>query len=87
MNTYELTVLVRNEADVNTVKQLLESFEASVKKEEKWGKRDLAYPIGKDTSAFYFTYTLEIDGTRIEDFKQKMNFEEKVMRYLMLKVS
>lgn len=87
MNTYELTVLVRNEADVNTVKQLLESFEVSVKKEEKWGKRDLAYPIGKDTSAFYFTYSLEMDGTRIEDFKQKMNFEDKVMRYLMLKVS
>ena len=87
MNTYELTVLVRNEADVNTVKKLLEQNEATVSKEEKWGKRDLAFPIEKETSAFYFTYNVSIDGDKIEDFKKKMNFDDKVLRYLLLKIS
>jgi small subunit ribosomal protein S6 len=87
MNNYELTVLVRNEADMDPVRKLLEGYEAKVTDETKWGKRDLAYPIEKETSAYYFTLQLGIAPNHIAEFKQKMNFDEKVLRYLMLKRS
>lgn len=87
MNKYELTVIVRNEGDIEVVKKLLESYEGKITEEKKWGKRELAYPIKKETSAFYFTYQLEVGGSNISDFKKKLNFDDKVLRYLMLKRS
>jgi small subunit ribosomal protein S6 len=87
MNKYELTVIVRNEGDIEVVKKLLESYEGKIIEEKKWGKRELAYPIKKETSAFYFTYQLEVGGSNISDFKKKLNFDDKVLRYLMLKRS
>jgi small subunit ribosomal protein S6 len=87
MNKYELTVMVRNEGDVENVKKLLDTYEGKITEEKKWGKRELAYPIKKETSAFYFTYQMEVDRSNIFDFKKKLNFDEKILRYLMLKRS
>lgn len=87
MNKYELTVMVRNEADIENVKKLLESHSGKIIEEKKWGKRELAYPIKKETGAFYFTYQIELGGTNVSDFKKKLNFDDKILRYLMLKRS
>ena len=87
MNKYELTVMVRNEGDIENVKTLLETYKGKITEEKKWGKRELAYPIKKETSAYYFTYQLEVGGSEISDFKKKMNFDDKVLRYLLLKRS
>jgi len=87
MNKYELTVMVRNEGDIENVKTLLETYKGKITEEKKWGKRELAYPILKETSAFYFTYQLEVGGSDISDFKKKMNFDDKVLRHLLLKRS
>lgn len=84
MKSYELTVLVRQEADIETVTKLVEEFKGKVANEHKWGKRDLAYAIKKETAAFYFTYQLELDPSQISEFKKKMNYDEKVLRYLLL---
>lgn len=85
MGLYELAVLVRKEADLESVKELLNGAEAKVEKENNWGKRDLAYPIGKDTSAFYYFLDVTIDPSKIKELKTKMNFDERVLRYLLLK--
>ncbi len=85
MSTYELAVLVRNEADMDAVKKLLSSLDGKIVKETAWGQRDLAYPIEKETTAHYYFLDVEIERTKIAEFKQKMNFDEKVLRYLLLK--
>ena len=87
MNKYELTVMVRNEGDIENVKTLLETYKGKITEEKKWGKRELAYPVKKETSAYYFTYQMEVGGSEISDFKKKMNFDDKVLRYLLLKRS
>lgn len=84
MNSYELTVIVRNEKDVEAVKSIIKEFSGKVEKEQKWGKRDLAYPIKKETSAFYFTYELGLEPKSISDIKKKMNYDEKIIRYLLI---
>lgn len=85
MTPYELAVLVRSEADFSVVKDLLNQYEVSVEKETPWGKRPLAYPINKESEAYYYILDLKMDGSRIEELKKKMNFDEKVLRYLLLK--
>lgn len=85
MENYELTFLVNDAADAKDVKSTLESFDGKIVEEKPWGKRALAYPIDKLESAEYFTYMIQIDPAKIEDFKTKMNFNEKIIRYLLLK--
>lgn len=85
MENYELTFLVNDAADAKEVKTTLESYKGKITNENAWGKRALAYPIGKATSAEYFTYNISIDSAQIEEFKTKMNFNEKIIRYLLLK--
>jgi small subunit ribosomal protein S6 len=84
MKSYELTVLVRNEKEVDAVKAIITEFSGKVGKEEKWGKRDLAFPIAKEKSAFFFTYQLELDPKSISEMKKKMNYDEKIVRYLLI---
>jgi len=84
---YELTLLLPEEAEIKGIKELIASFAGKVEKEEKWGKRSLVYPIKKNTSAYYYCYRLEMDQKNIGELKKKLNFNEKLMRYLLLKIS
>jgi small subunit ribosomal protein S6 len=84
---YELTFLLENEQDQKDVTSIIEEYKGKIVEEEKWGERILAYPIKKRSSAFYFTNKVEFDPSVISDFKKKMNFNDKIIRYLLLKVS
>ncbi len=83
---YELTLLLGKEADLQIVKDLITTFKGKVEKEEKWGEKTLAYPIGKNKKAFYFHLLISMDKKSIKEFRQKLNFEEKIIRYLLLVV-
>lgn len=64
---------------------MLEASSGTLQNEEKWGKRTLAYPINKETSAEYFTWKIEIGEANLNELKKKLNFNEKLIRYLILK--
>jgi len=87
MTKYELTLLLPDEAEEKNIKELITSLKGKVEKEERWGKKALAYPIKKNTSAYYFHSLLDIDKNNISELKKKLNFNEKLMRYLLLKVT
>lgn len=84
---YELTLLLPEEAEIKGIKELVASLEGKMEKEEKWGKRSLVYPIKKNTSAYYYCFSLEIDQKNISELKKKLNFNEKLIRYLILKIN
>lgn len=86
MTKYELTLLVPEEAELKNLKELITQFKGIIKKEEQWGKRTLAYPIKKNTSAYYFHWLIELDQSNINELKKKLNFNEKLIRHLLLKV-
>ncbi len=86
MNKYEFTFLLPDEAEVEPIRALLESLKGKISDEQKWGKRSLAYPINKLMSAYYITWMLEIEPKQLSELKKKLNFNEKLMRYLLLKI-
>ncbi len=81
-----MTFLVADEKDKKQMDDLLKSFKAKVLNEVKWGKRKLAYPIRRLDSAYYFTYNLDIDPAVIQNLRTKINYNDKIIRYLLLKI-
>lgn len=81
---YELTFLTKEETELKTVKDLIESYKGKVTKEEKWGEKTLAYPIKKSHTAFFYNFQIEISKENVKEFKNKINLNEKVLRYLLL---
>lgn len=86
MSAYELTFLLNEEAEIKNLKDLLTSLSIKVTEEKNWGKRTLSYPIKKQDSANYYTWSIDADTIHIKELKNKLNFNEKLMRYLLLKV-
>lgn len=87
MNYYELVFLLSKKDDENIVKKILNETNAKILKEETWGEKTLAYPIKKNRSAFYFIYQIEINKKNVLELRKRLNFEEKVLRYLLLLVN
>ena len=85
MTKYEFTFLIDDTESLKKLETILTSFSGKKLTETPWGKRLFAYPIDKKTSAEYHTWNIEIDNTEIEKFKQKLNFDNILIRYLLLK--
>jgi ribosomal protein S6 len=85
MDSYEFTFLVEDTKEAKNVKEILEAVSAKMVSENNMGKRALAYPINKLTSAEFFTWQIEIDKSKVNEFKQKLNFNENIVRYILLK--
>jgi small subunit ribosomal protein S6 len=50
-----------------------------------WGLRQLAYPIRKFQEGYYVLYEAQIDPSRIKDIERTMQFNEDVLRYLVVR--
>ncbi len=82
---YEFTFLVEDEKETQALTDILAEVKGKVNQEQKWGKRLLSYPIKKRTSAVYVTWHIDIDSKNLAEFKKKLNFNDKVLRFLLLK--
>ncbi|OGK12497.1 30S ribosomal protein S6 [Candidatus Roizmanbacteria bacterium RIFCSPHIGHO2_02_FULL_37_15] len=87
MPNYELTLLLSDEEELKNIKDLINSLKGKIEKEEKWGGKTLAYPIKKNTSSNYYHWLLNLDQNNISELKKKLNFNEKLIRYLLLKMT
>ena len=81
---YELTFLTKEETELKNIKELVESYKGTVTKEEKWGEKTLAYSIKKNHTAIFYNFQFEIDKKNVLEFKNKLNSNEKILRYLLL---
>jgi small subunit ribosomal protein S6 len=81
---YELTFLLNEESELANLKKLVESLSGMILKEEEWGKKNLAYVIKKTRNAYYFFWEIEIDNKNVRELRKKLNFNEKLLRYLLL---
>jgi len=81
---YELTFLTKEEIELKNIKDLIDSFKGKVTKEEKWGEKTLSYAIKKNRTALFYNFQFEIDKKNILEFKNKLNSNEKILRYLLL---
>ena len=83
---YELTLLLPEEAETKNIKDLVISLKGKIEKEDSWGKKTLVYPIKKHTSLYFFHWLIDIKQNKIIELKKKLNFNEKLIRYLLLKI-
>lgn len=81
---YEITFLIKEEAELKTIKDLIESYKGKITKEDKWGEKTLAYAIKKNHTALFYNFQFEVDKKNILEMKNKLNLNEKVLRYLLL---
>ena len=71
---------------LRTHEQTLSEFKGNVLYKESWGLRSLAYPIKENKKAFYEFMNVEIPQDKIDDLNAKLNLNDKIIRYLSIKV-
>lgn len=81
---YSLTFLLNEESELANIKKLIDTLSGKILEEESWGKKDLAYPIKKIRAANFYFWTLEMDEKDMSELRKKLNFNEKLIRYLLL---
>lgn len=89
MNRYEtvfiLTPVLSDDQAAETVdkfKKFLKGKGASIKHEENWGLRKLAYPIQKKSTGFYYLMEFEATGDVIGGLETEYRRDERVLRFL-----
>ncbi|MFA5157689.1 MAG: 30S ribosomal protein S6 [Patescibacteria group bacterium] len=89
MREYELTYLVSDDVPEIELKKvtdkvagMITSDGGKVTKEESWGRRKLAYPIGKQTFATYITVWFETEADKIAPLDHELRVYPQVIRHL-----
>jgi len=93
-NKYELGVIVRANLDdealqneMDRIKGLLDRFGATIEKEDKWGRRKLAYPIQKQVEGVYTFITYSAPSTTPYEVESRLRLLENVLRFLTTNIN
>ena len=92
-NEYETTFILKPDLPGDELKpavdkfiELIKSNDGKVHNIEKWGMRKLAYPIRKHTTGYYTYVEFSAPGTFIERLDTIYRQDDKVMRFLTVKL-
>ena len=90
--SYELTVIISPETDdekaealKSQVRALITQGGGEITGEEDWGRRKLAYPIGKHSEGNYFLARFNLDAVPAKQLESTFNLTEDVIRYLLVR--
>lgn len=93
VNQYETTLIVTPVLTDTELKELtsgyvkfLKSKGAEIIQEDHWGLKQLAYPIKKKTTGFYFLVEFKVDTQVISEFELNLKRDENVMRFLTVRL-
>ena len=89
---YELTIISRlnpktkkGETDLEKIKTELTKI-GKITKEENWGKKSLAYPIQKETEAYYYWFVFGADPKKVSRLDNTLKLNDNIIRYLLVVV-
>jgi len=90
---YELVYIVTPEAseqdvaDLHTqIEQIIERFKGALDKTENWGRRRLAYEIGKHREGTYVVETITGSGELMKEIDRRLRVSDAVIRHLVVRV-
>ena len=93
MNCYEHTLIAKQNLPESQNKKIVDKYEkiinnnsGKVLKTEEWGLKNLAYEIKNNKKGFYFHIKFEGIGKTIEDLERAENIDEKLLRFLTVRV-
>ena len=92
MRNYEIMFILstqltdeEKQAGVEFVEKTLTAVGATEVKTEIWGDRKLAYPIKKKENGYYVLTTFQADGTQFTEIEAKLNINESLLKYMIVK--
>ena len=92
MRNYEIMFILstqltdeEKQAGVEFVEKTLTAGGAPEVKTEIWGDRKLAYPIKKKENGYYVLTTFQADGTQFTEIEAKLNINESLLKYMIVK--
>lgn len=92
MRLYDIVMVLSPERTGEEAAALAEGFKkiltddgASVVKEEAWGKRRLAYSIGKRREGIYQYFQVEAKGETVAEVERKLKLSDDVLRHLVVR--
>lgn len=92
MRRYEVMIILDPTLDERTVAPSLEQFLSvvrneggSVEKVDVWGKRRLAYDIGKNSEGIYAVIDLTAKPSTVRELDRQLNLTEAVLRTKVLR--
>ena len=90
-NLYEMMLIFKSSQDDGKIKKFVDQIGSLLGKEGKitesslTGKRLFSYPIKKEKEGIYWLVKFEAATSIIEEIKNKLKFEEDLLRYLIIK--
>lgn len=92
MRQYELMLLVHPDADeerlgavVERVRRVASDHGGGVVSEDNWGRRKMAYKIGRFTEANYHMANIEMEGTGTTVLENSLRLTDDVIRHLLIR--
>ena len=93
MNFYEHTIIARQDASPNDLKQLRDKYSKIIEKNqgeviqtENWGLLNLSYLIKKNRKGSYIHFKIRAKGNVIDELEKSESIDKKLLRYLTVKV-
>ena len=90
---YELVYVVSPEVSEDGITELHQQIEAivaryggQIEKTDNWGRRRLAYEIGRHREATYVLEVIEGGGDLMKEIERRLKVNEQVLRYLVVRV-
>lgn len=91
MRKYEIAYIVHPDLDENAFKEVNERVQGwikdaggSVQKVDLWGKKQLAYPIRKQTEGQYVFLQTEMDPGFCVELERNLQLLEPVIRFMVI---
>ena len=93
MENYEIMFIVKTTLEESVVKSEIESLKSiitdmkgKITNSKDMGQRELAYPINKEISGFYYVITVEASHEAINEFDRKARLNENIVRHQIIKL-
>jgi small subunit ribosomal protein S6 len=93
MRPYEVVFIVRPDLDddgynavVEKVKELLTGDGGEVTNVDKWGRRNLAYPVRKFTEGLYVLVHAQLAPAQIGELDRELRLNEQIIRHLIVRM-
>lgn len=92
MDRYELAIVLpggftpaKKKAALKKITDIIGALGGKVLDTDDWGKKDLAYPINKNTTGIYLILGIELSADGAKGLAPKLRLEEDIIRHLLIK--
>ena len=92
MREYELAVVISPDVTdeeapeaYDRVRQMVTSRGGEVVNEDVWGRKKLAYPIGKHLEGNYVFTDIKLPPERVRDLESGLQISEEVLRHMLIR--